>query len=169
VGAVAVEVVRGDASPWGTVRGALDLGQFVVWIACRRPFSVVRSEIDDALVRDGRFLLIDLVSLQRGIAPTDSPRHVSFMQSPTHLEAIAGRVEKVAAQRAEDLHVVVDSIDALVAANGAGPVEAFIHMLCNQVRSRQASGTLCIEQQVRDGKDHVPLLDWLHGVRAALS
>lgn len=168
MGSVAVEVVRGDVSPLAAARASVAAGELVIWIACRRPFTVIRSDLDDALVQDGRLLILDVVSLQRGIAPTHSPPHVSFLQSPTHLEAIAGRVEKIAAQRSETLHVLVDSVDALVEANGPGPVEAFIHMLCNQVRGRQASGTLCIEQKVRDGKDHVPLLDWLHGVRAAV-
>lgn len=168
MGSVQVDIATGGSS-WHLADDARRRGEMVIWIACRRPYMAIRSELEPRVDDPDKFVIMDLVSMQRGVPPIDSPRYVSYMPSPTQLEAIVSRLQKIAGRVEGPIHVVLDSIDGLVEANGAGRVEAFIQRLCGSLRQHEASGSLCLDAVVEDGDTRVPLQDWLSNIRAALA
>lgn len=119
-------------------------GLFVVLVTANRPYTTLLERFEEAGVDLAGMFFLDAISSANGFQPTSPPRNVMFLQSPTMLEMIAMRTEQIVGRQSGQVHVLVDSLNALALYNGVEPVQEFSHYLTNRLRSRAASGDLVV-------------------------
>lgn len=117
-------------------------GHDVLLISANSAYRDLASALDKHDVSGIRIL--DVLSTSLGLAPDPRPDHVVCVPSPTMLEMTAMRMEQIRRIMGSDVHIIVDSLDALARSNPLHAVEEFTHYLVNRMRSMDVPGDLLV-------------------------
>lgn len=117
-------------------------GASVLLISANTSYKDLDGALDAHGVSDVRIL--DVLSTSLGLAPEPRPDHAVFVPSPTMLEMTAMRMEQIRRIMGSDVHIIVDTLDALARSNPVHAVEEFTHYLVNRMRAMDVPGDLWV-------------------------